>query len=59
MSKEQLLEKLGQLLRGMDVPVFRKTTPKWLIRNLGIRNGKHPNYPEALEVIKELIKMGM
>ncbi len=58
-SKEDLLSKLNHLLKGMDVPVFRKLSPKWLSKNLGIRNSKHPRYQEAMQVVTDLIKMGM
>jgi hypothetical protein len=59
MSKESLLLKLNQLTRGMDVPAFRRGSPKWLSKNLGIRNSKHKNYQEAMETITELIKIGL
>lgn len=58
-DKQHLLERLDQLTRGMDVPVFRRQNPKWLLRNIGIRNGTHRNFPEALEIVKELVKRGL
>lgn len=58
-GKQELLEKLDQLTRGMDVPVFRRQNPKWLFRNIGIRNGTHRNFPEALEIVQELVKRGV
>jgi hypothetical protein len=57
-SKEQLLKRLDQLTKNMDIPAFRKGSPKWLSRNIGIRNGTHRNFPEALEIAKELVKRG-
>ena len=58
-GKEQLLERLNQITKGMDVPVFRRMAPKWLSQNLGIRNSKHKDYAEAVEIIRELLKIGM
>ena len=58
-EKDFLLERLGELTKKMDVPVFRRTQPKWLSRNLSIRNSKHPNHDEAIVIIKELLRRGV
>jgi len=48
--------RLQGLLLDMDVPVQRRADLNWLIRNLGIRNGSHANFPEANQLLKELMK---
>lgn len=59
LSKQQLLEQLNRLTRGMDVPIFRRQNPKWLLKNLGMRNVTHRNFAEAMEISKELVKIGL
>lgn len=58
-STKLLLVKLNSLLKGMDIPSFRREDPKWLLRNLGTRNLTHPNYEEAIGLIKQLVRMGL
>lgn len=53
------LSRLESLTRNMDVPVFRRTSIKWLARNLAIRNSDHPDFQEAMDVIKILDNMGV
>lgn len=38
----------------MDVPVQRKGDPRWLLRNLAIRNSQHHDFEEAITLLKEL-----
>jgi len=45
-------DELDEILSGMDVPAMRLEDMGWLNRNLGIRNGKHPNFKRARELIK-------
>lgn len=56
--RDMLLE-LERALNGMDVPQYRKNNPKWLNKNLGIRNKDHPNFSKAQELIKKLVKLGL
>lgn len=58
-STQHLLDTLRDLLNGMDVPEFRKEDPKWLKRNLAVRNAEHPNYNKAQELISKLVQMGL
>ena len=44
---------LRQLLSEMDVPEFRRFDYRWLLRNLAIRNGDHPRFNDAIEMIKK------
>ena len=46
---------LRDLLADMDLPSERKkvrdrSDVMWLLRNCGIRNSEHPNFPEAIEL---------
>lgn len=58
-STKQLLTQLRELTAGMDLPQFRREDPKWLLKNLGVRNADHPNFSKAAELAKELAKMGL
>ena len=54
-------EELHLLLKDMDVPVMRKDARitancRWLMSNLGFNNSKHPNYPRAKQILKEITK---
>lgn len=44
------------LIKGMDVPKFRKEDYVWLHKNLATRNQSHPNYEEARKVLIEILK---
>jgi len=57
-NTKELLDRLRELTNDMDVPEYRKDSPRWLARNLGIRNKEHPNYSKAKELISYLIKTG-
>jgi len=54
-----MLDELEKLTTQMDVPEFRRRKVAWLSRNLVIRNSNHPNYEEAMTLIKSLIKQGV
>jgi len=53
------LNRLGSLIKKMDVPKFKRTNPGWLSRNLAIRNSTHPLFEETIQLIKELISNGV
>ena len=45
----------------MDVPLSRRDTNKpenvrWLVRNLPIRNSKHPSFDDVWRVLKLLVR---
>ena len=44
-------DRLQAILATMDVPPLRKTDYGWLKRNLGVHNGSHPDFKEALRLI--------
>lgn len=48
------------LLEDMDVPVarIREEDWRWLLRNLQIRNGNHPDFPEVHDILRKLIRGG-
>lgn len=57
---EKEMNQLFELIKNMDLPSFRKTQDtihniEWLGRNIGIRNSDHPNFNQALEVIKSIL----
>lgn len=43
------------ILDTMDVPQLRKKDLRWLSRNLAIRNRDHPQFPQAMKIIRELL----
>ncbi len=47
--------RLNELLETMDVPKSRFADLRWLTRNLGIRNEKHPNFLEARRLIVDAL----
>lgn len=49
-------EQLMQLLETMDVPSLRMNDLRWLSRNLGMRNRRHPQFLEAIKLIRLLLK---
>ena len=49
-------QRLQDILDTMDVPKLRKTDWRWLKRNLGVRNGKHLFFNEAMSIIDTLLK---
>ena len=49
--------RLQNILNSMVVPKLRKDDFKWLLRNLEIYNSHHPQYEEAINLIKELMKL--
>ena len=54
------IDKIIETLETMDVPAFRKElTPsniRWLLRNLRVRNGEHPDIDEVVTVLKERLR---
>ena len=51
-----MIERLTELLQGMDVPPRRIETQDWawMGRNLGVRNSGHPDFAEARELIRKI-----
>lgn len=48
--------RLHELLARMDLPAGRlePIDKKWLLRNIGIKNWKHPDLAEAIKLLKAL-----
>jgi hypothetical protein len=48
--------RLRELLARMDLPAGRlePIDKKWLLRNIGIKNWKHPDLAEAIKLLKAL-----
>jgi hypothetical protein len=51
-------EKLLIALSTMDVPRLRVENKdwRWLLRNLGIRNSRHPMFQTAIKLLKQVLK---
>ena len=54
------VERLVEILATMDIPTSREnlTTAnvRWLLRNLRVRNGQHPDINEAIACLKEVAR---
>lgn len=55
--------RIEKMLETMDVPNFRRNLKKeenirWLLRNLHIRNGKHPYFQMTIEALARKVKRG-
>ena len=46
---------LTRILGTMDVPQQRKSDTLWLLRNLAVRNRNHPQFAEAVEMLRRRI----
>lgn len=53
-------ERLEEILTTMDIPENRREINfgnlSWMIRNLAIRNGNHPDFEEARNLVRKLFK---
>lgn len=53
-------EKLTEILSNMDIPEIRNKINfgnlMWMTRNLGFKNRNHPDFDEAMKLIKKMIK---
>lgn len=54
------VDKTIEVLNAMDIPAFRKElTPsniRWLLRNIRVRNGQHPDIEEVVATLKERLR---
>lgn len=50
-------ERLNSILDGMTVPEMRKQDLSWLRRNLAINNGGHPDFHEAMRLVRFIAKV--
>jgi hypothetical protein len=48
-------DQLQDILATMDVPEIRKGDMRWLGRNLGVQNANHPQYSEAMDLLRQLL----
>ena len=55
---ETKMNRLQEILSTMDIPELRKNDMRWLLRNMSVRNSKHPDFQEALMLIRETILKG-
>tara|TARA_R110000824_G_scaffold3750_6_gene17869 strand:- start:1726 stop:1896 length:171 start_codon:yes stop_codon:yes gene_type:complete len=51
---------LNKALDTMDIPPFRKelttSNVRWLLRNVRVRNSKHPRIADVVSALKRLAK---
>lgn len=52
----ELLTKLDKLTKDMILPDLRRSDVRWLSRNMIVYNENHPNFKEAFEIVKKLLK---
>ena len=56
-------DRLVEILKSMDVPRRRcelsKNNLRWLARNIAVRNRDHPQFEDAFNLIKLLLKKGI
>ena len=52
-----MMDRLNEILSTMDIPKNRRDTTqpqnlRWLLRNMAIVNRHHPDFDEAVRIIK-------
>lgn len=52
------MNRLQEILSGMDIPEMRRDTTsdsniRWLLRNLPFRNAQHPQFREAMNLLRD------
>ena len=57
--KQKIEGRLAEILKKMDIPPYRVDDVGWLSRNLGVRNSKHPDFREAMALLKPLASKEM
>lgn len=55
MASTKLL-RLQDIINTMSIPASRKFDIQWLGRNMGINNGNHPRYNEAMDLIHDIYR---
>lgn len=53
--KPNNFDKLVVITSTMDVPENKKGDVRWLSRNLGVRNSEHPQFREAMSLVRQLM----
>lgn len=59
-AEPEELEELEKILSTMDIPVARVSPLRnvhWLLRNLGVRNSRHPQFARAFVILKKFARM--
>jgi hypothetical protein len=56
-SKDDLMSQLESLTKEMNVPEFRKTDFRWLLRNAAINNSENQNLEQVILICKSLARM--
>jgi len=55
------MERLLEILSTMKVPSMRvgRRDWRWINRNLAVQNKNHPDFPEAIKLVREAIRREM
>lgn len=59
LTNPQLVEKIAEITRTMDVPEFRQTSIHWLQKNAGKRNSDHARYLELRILLSAASERGI
>ena len=57
-KSEELLGELEKLTGSMKLPDHRRSSVKWLHKNMEKFNANHPKFSEAKRLVDVLVKMG-
>jgi hypothetical protein len=49
-------DRLNEILQTMDIPEGRIHDFFWLRRNLAFNNSEHPDFEEAIRILKQISK---
>lgn len=55
--KPNPFDELQEILKTMDIPPSRKDHLNWLHRDLEVKNKNHPQFDQAMSLIKRLLFM--
>jgi hypothetical protein len=56
-------DRIDEILSTMDIPAMRRDTGdisnlRWLNRNVGIQNARHPQFRELRNILNQLLAIG-
>ena len=52
MDNSEARDELNDILIHMEIPERRLGDMGWLSRNLGINNGRHPDFERAIQLVR-------
>ena len=48
------LDRIEQITKDMEVPVYKRQDVKWLLKNVSVRNSRHPQYNDLVVLLKDV-----